>query len=184
MRSGTAAGARRYARALLDVALAKGETTIGADLDLLGRLFADNAELRSVLLHPGVPVEKKTAIVGALLGRRERSALLDRLLALLVERDRVELLPLIAEAYHRMANAQRGVVEAEAVSARELDETEARAVAAAASALAGKQADLRRRVDPALLGGLLLKMEGRVYDGSVRASLRSLRERLAGAEAT
>ena len=184
MRSGTAAAARRYARALLDVALTKGDTTIGGDLDALARLFTQHAELRAVLLHPTVPVEKKTAVVGALLGRGQRSALLDRLLALLVDRDRVELLPLIAESYHRIWNAQRGVVEAEAVSARELDETEAGAVSAAASRLAGKQAELRRRVDPSLLGGLLLKMEGRVYDGSVRARLRSLRERLAGTEAT
>jgi F-type H+-transporting ATPase subunit delta len=74
-------------------------------------------------------------------------------------------------------------VEAEAISARELDETEARAIsAAAAEAIGGKQIELRRRVDPGLMGGLLLRMEGRIYDGSVRARLRALRERLAGAE--
>jgi F-type H+-transporting ATPase subunit delta len=185
MRRGTPAGARRYARALLDVGLAKGDATVGQDLEDLARAFAQSAELRAVLLHPTVPAAKKTAIVAGLLGhpRGAEPRLIERLVALLVERERLELLPLLAESYRRLWNAHRGVVEAEAVSARELDESEASAVAAAASRLAGKQAELRRRVDPSLLGGLLLRMEGRVYDGSVRTRLRSLRERLAGTEA-
>jgi F-type H+-transporting ATPase subunit delta len=184
MRSGTATGARRYARALLDVAVAQGDTNVAAALEELAGLFSGSAELRAVLLHPTVPVAKKTAIVGALIGRGQRSVLLDRLVTMLVERDRLELLPPIAEAYRRLWNAHRGVVEVEAVSARPLEEAESQAVSSAASRLAGKHAELRGRVDPALLGGLLLRMEGRVYDGSVRGRLRALRERLAGREAT
>jgi F-type H+-transporting ATPase subunit delta len=173
--------ARRYARALLDVALEKGDTGLRQDLDDLGRLYVEHAELRTLLLHPTVPPEKKTAVIVALL-RGRSSDLLQRLITLLGERDRIELLPLIAKAYVRQWNARKGIVEAEAVSARELDDTEARAISAAAGrAAGGKQIELRRRVDPALMGGLLLRMEGRIYDGSVRARLRALREQLAGA---
>jgi F-type H+-transporting ATPase subunit delta len=173
--------ARRYARALLDVALEKGDTGLRQDLDDLGRLYVEHAELRTLLLHPTVPPEKKTAVIAALL-RGRPTDLLQRLITLLGERDRIELLPLIATAYVRLWNARKGIVEAEAVSARELDETEARALSAAAGrAAGGKQVELRRRVDPGLMGGLLLRMEGRVYDGSVRARLRALREQLAGA---
>jgi F-type H+-transporting ATPase subunit delta len=164
------------------VALQKKNTSLGSDLEELGRLYAEHAELRLLLLHPTVPLEKKTAVVAALRGGRP-SDLLPRLIQLLVQRDRVELLPLIAKAYVRLSNAQKGIVEAEAVSARALDETEAQAVAAAAArAAGGKKVELRRRVDPGLMGGLLLRMEGRIYDGSVRARLRALREQLAGAE--
>jgi F-type H+-transporting ATPase subunit delta len=180
MKGGEAA-ARRYARALLDVAVEKGETNLGPALEELGRLYAEHAELRLLLLHPTVPPEKKTAVVAALLGRP--SDLVQRLVQLLVQRDRVELLPLIAKAYVRLWNAQKGIVEAEAVSARALEETEAEALTAAASRVAGgKKVELRRRVDPGLMGGLLLRMEGRIYDGSVRSRLRALREQLAGAE--
>jgi F-type H+-transporting ATPase subunit delta len=179
MKGGEAA-ARRYARALLDVALEKGDTALRQDLEDLGQLYADNAPLRTMLLHPGVPAEKKTAVIAALLKGRP-SDLLQRLVGLLVQRDRVELLPLVAKAYVRLWNTSKGIVAAEAVSARELDETEAQAVSAAAGrALGGKKVDLRRRVDASLMGGLLLRMEGRVYDGSVRSRLRALRERLAG----
>jgi F-type H+-transporting ATPase subunit delta len=179
---GGEAAARRYARALLDIALAKGDTGLREDLDLLAGLYSEHVELRSILLHPTVPADKKTAVVGALWKEKRPSELLERLVALLVERDRVELLPLIAAAYARLWNLHGGVVEAEAVSARELDEMETRAVATAVGKAVGKQVDLRRRVDPSLMGGLLLRMEGRVYDGSVRAKLRALRERLAGVE--
>ena len=162
--------ARRYARALLDVALEKGDTALRQDLDDLGRLYAEHAELRTLLLHPAVPAEKKTGVIAALL-RGRPSDLLQRLIALLVERDRIELLPLIAKAYVRLWNTRKGIVEAEAVSARELDETEARAISAAAGrAMGGKQVELRRRVDPGLMGGLLLRMEGRIYDGSVQGA--------------
>src|SRR5262249_43671361 len=146
--------ARRYARAALDVALGKGETSLGEELDELARLFETSGELRSVLLHPAVPAEKKTAIVAALLRDREPSELLRRLVTLLAQRERIGLLPLVARAYGRLWNAHRGVVEAEAVSARALDETEAREVAEAAGRALGRQVELRRRVDPALMGGL------------------------------
>ena len=179
MKGGESA-ARRYARALLDVALEKGDTALRQDLEDLGQLYADNAQLRTMLLHPSVPAQKKTAVISALLKGRPTD-LLQRLVGLLVQRDRVELLPLVAKAYVRLWNTSKGIVAAEAVSARELDETDARAVsAAAARALGGKQVDLRQRVDASLMGGLLLRMEGRVYDGSVRSRLRALRERLAG----
>lgn len=172
--------ARRYARALLDVALAGKDEAVRAELDRLAGLFADHAELRTVLVHPALPAEKKLAVVASLWRPQRPPELLLRLLGLLLERDRIDLLPLIAAAYGRLWNDRRGVVEAEAVSARALEAAEAEAVAEAVGKALDKQVDLRWRVDPALMGGLLLNVDGRVYDGSVRARLRALRERLAG----
>ena len=174
--------ARRYARALLDVAGPGGDASLRADLEGLAAVFAAQPELRRVLLHPAVPAERKRAVVAALWPGSRPSDLLLRLVDLLLARARVELLPLIAAAYTRLSNAQRGVVEAEAVSAQELGETETREVASAVGRATGKKVELHRRVDPSLIGGLLLRMQGRVYDGSVRARLRALRARLVGAE--
>src|SRR4051812_18258869 len=180
---GSEAVARRYARAARDVALAKGDTSLRTELDEVAEVVTASAELRTVLGHPAIPADKKTAVIASLWRGRRPSDLFLRLMDLLAQRDRMELLPLIAREYGRLWNAQRGVVEAEAVSASALDETEARGVSAAVSGALGKQVELRRRVDPRLMGGLLLRMEGRVYDGSVRARLRALRERLAGTQA-
>ncbi len=174
--------ARRYARALLDVALEKGDEGLRQDLADLARLFSDSPELRAVLRHPGVPAEKKTAVVASLWRRGTSSPLLQRLVALLVERDRVEILPLIADAYRRLWHAHHDIVEADAVSARDMDGAEIHVLSAAVGRALGKQVELRHRVDESLIGGLQLRMEGRVYDGSVRSRLRALRERLAGTE--
>jgi len=65
-----------------------------------------------------------------------------------------------------------------------MDASEVHALSAAIGGGLGKQVELRQHLDPDLLGGLLLRMEGRVYDGSVRGRLRALRERLAGTEGT
>jgi len=109
-----------------------------------------------------------------------RDDLLARLLALMGERDRLDQLPMVAAAYAKMWNAHRGVVAAEAVSALPLDETQTRAVAKALGTATGREVDLSSRVDPRLLGGMLVHMEGRTYDGSVRARLSALRRTLAG----
>jgi F-type H+-transporting ATPase subunit delta len=175
-----AKAARRYARALLDVARERQDEGLRADLERLAALFSSHAELRHVLLHPSLPLEKKRAVVRALWGQGKPSELLLRLVDLLVARDRLELLPLIAQDYGRLWNTQRGVVEAEAVSARELGEDEASGVSAAVARATGRRVELKRRVDASLMGGLLLRMEGRIYDGSVRGRLRALRARLAG----
>jgi F-type H+-transporting ATPase subunit delta len=61
-----------------------------------------------------------------------------------------------------------------------LDEAQTRAVAEALRKATGKDVELQTRTDPALLGGILVKMAGRTYDGTVRGRLRALRQRLVG----
>jgi F-type H+-transporting ATPase subunit delta len=175
--------ARRYARALLDVALEKGVAEpLRAELQEMAAVIAAHEDLSALLANPAVSAERKKKLVSAVATRARASDLLTRLLILLGERDRLDLLSMVAAAYARMWNAQRGVVAAEAVSATPLDETQTRAVAQALGAATGREVDLSTRVDPRLLGGMLVKMEGRTYDGSVRARLLALRRTLAGTE--
>jgi F-type H+-transporting ATPase subunit delta len=173
--------ARRYARALLDVALQKGEAEgLRAELSAMVAVIAAHQDLAALLAHPAVSAERKRKLVSAVAARAKASDLLTRLLTLMGERDRLDLLPMVAEAYAKLWNAHRGVVAAQAVSAMPLDETQTRAVARALGAATGREIDLAARVDPRLLGGMLVKMEGRTYDGSVRARLLALRRTLAG----
>ena len=172
--------ARRYARALLDVALQQGDAeALRRELREAAALLAAQKDLKSALEHPALPAEAKRKIVEAVWGRRG-SKLLARLMGLLAERGRVALLPAIEESYGALWNAHRGVVAAEAVAAVPLDEAQARAVAEALRRATGKKVELQTRVDAALVGGLLVKMEGRTYDGTVRGRLRALRQRLVG----
>jgi F-type H+-transporting ATPase subunit delta len=179
MKKASLSVARRYARALLDVALEKGGAErVAASLAGAVQLLADQAELRRVLTHPALSVEKKKKIAEAV-WKAEPDPLFGRLIALLVDRDRMALLPGIHQSFVDLWNQQRGIVSAEAISATPLDAAQQKALTAAATTLAGRTVDLTASVDDGLLGGVVLRMDGRTYDGSIRARLRALRTRLA-----
>jgi F-type H+-transporting ATPase subunit delta len=173
--------ARRYARALFDAASREGKDVplaLRDELRAVAPLLTGHAELRQALLHPGLGVEPRRRVLAALAERAGASVLLRRLLDLLAVRDRVAFLPDIVEAYADVANAARGVVSAVAVSAVAPTEAQTRALAATLGGPAGP-AELRTRVDPELIGGLLVTVGGKTYDGTVRTQLRALRRRLA-----
>jgi F-type H+-transporting ATPase subunit delta len=178
VRRSTSGVARRYARALLEVAGVSRAAGVREELEAWAALLRDNPDVQTALRHPAVPAEKKKAVLTAIGGATGASDLLQRLLALLQERDRLALLPDITAAYVTLWNAQRGAVAAEVASALPLEAAQREAVQAAVGRASGRQVELQTRVDPGLLGGVLLKMEGRTYDGSVRGRLRALGERL------
>lgn len=180
MRPGERGAARRYARALLDVAVQQGDPeAVRRELLEAAALLAAQAELRSALLSPALPGEAKKKLVDAVWGGRA-SKLTARLMVLLAERGRIGLLGAIQESFGALWNAHRGVVAAEAVSAVPLDEAQTRALVETLRGATGKDVELRAATDAALLGGLVVKMAGRTYDGSVRGRLKSLRDRLVG----
>ena len=172
--------ARRYAKALLDVARAEGQepASLGRELSGLVLLMEDNPALRRALLQPTLKAPARRRLVGALAEAGRGSALLRRLLELLASRDRLALLPALAEEFARASSALQGRVSAEAVTAVPLGEPQQAALSEALGAAVGKTVELDARVDPSLLGGVLVKLGGRHYDGSVRAQLAALRARL------
>jgi len=174
--------ARRYARALLDVANQGGRQAVLALRDEL-RAFVPqlgHPQLRMALAHPALGAEQKRRLMLALAKAAKLTPLLKRLVELLSARDRLALLPDVAEAYADLANAAHGVVAAEVASAVPLGALQKKALE---TALKGKFAsvELRTRVEPALVGGLVVRAFGRTYDGSVREHLAALRRRLAAA---
>jgi F-type H+-transporting ATPase subunit delta len=170
--------ARRYARALLDLAREKGDPeAVRRELRESRELLESHAELGSALSHPTLRGERRKRIVTSVWGGRV-SPLTLRLLELLAERGRFGLLPSIEASFSALWNQERGVVAAEAVSAVTLDPAQQARLREALAAAVGKQVDLVTSLDASLRGGLLVRMEGRTYDGSVRGRLRALRERL------
>jgi F-type H+-transporting ATPase subunit delta len=173
--------ARRYARALFDAAARQGPEVplaLRDELRAFGPVLTGHAELSHALQQPGLGAEQRRSVLAALADRAGASVLLRKLVELLASRDRVALFPDVVEAYAELANAARGVVMAEAVSAVALPEAQARALAVALGGPSGP-AELRCRVDPELVGGVLVQVGGKTYDGTVRTRLASLRRRLA-----
>jgi F-type H+-transporting ATPase subunit delta len=173
--------ARRYARALLEVAEARGQTTaleLRDELRGFASQLQDHEPLRRALAHPGLGAEPKRRIVAALAERAKASPLMQKLVEVLAVRDRLPLLGEVAAAYAALANAAKGVVRAEVVSAAPLGPAQQQALVEALRG-EGKSVELESEVEPALVGGLVIRVAGRTYDGSVRTQLAALRRRLA-----
>ena len=94
------------------------------------------------------------------------------------------LLPAIRSSFHAQWNTRRGVVGAEAISAVALDPAQRKALEEALSKAAEREVELKASTDPSVLGGILVKMGGRSYDGTVRSHLTAVREALAGGGAS
>jgi F-type H+-transporting ATPase subunit delta len=184
VKAGSSTLARRYARALLDVSLA--QPKIGApekvrgDLETLADVLEGHRDLAGIFQNPAVGTDAKKRIAAGLAARVQAAPVVQRLLDLLAQRDRLVLLPQVAAAFVEAWNAHRGVTAAEAVSAVELPPPQAEALAAALAKVAGSEVELRSQVDPQVLGGLVVRMAGKTYDGSVRGRLAALRETLLG----
>ena len=187
MRGGSRALARRYARALLEVATDTSHRgrpmpeRLRGELAEVCELLEERRDLKIALTEPAVSAERKRKIASAIWGKAGASELLLRLLDGLASRDRMELLPEVAREFGEAWNAARGAITAEAASAVPLEKAQVAALARALGRVSGLEVELRGRVDPELLGGLLVRMGGRTYDGTVRSRLRALRRQLAGA---
>ena len=175
----TRASAARYAKALFDVALAEyapeqAESELGAFHDLV----RSHADLQQALRSPAVPAARKRAVVEQLLQRQQISAPVRKLLLLLAERDRLELLPELLAVYHERVMEHLKVVSAEVTTAAPLSPDRATELQQRLGAMIGRQVTMTTKVDPALIGGIVTRIGSTVYDGSVATQLASLRQRL------
>jgi F-type H+-transporting ATPase subunit delta len=174
-----AATARRYARALHALASADRRAEAVAD-ELAGfdQLLSTERELRDVLLRPWVKATTKRAIVVEVAARLRLSPLGRNFLALVAQRRRLNLLGEILVAYRARIDAAAGRVRARVRSAVPLSDSERAALRERLGRRLGKTVLLDSEVDPALLGGFVAEVGGRVLDMSVAGQMAALRERL------
>lgn len=169
--------ARRYAEAAFELASRdRSHDVWERDLQAIAGIVADE-RVTEVLNNPSIPHPQREKLVQNLFGPRVGGPALN-LVRLLVDRGRAELLPAIATEYRRLINRQRGIVEAVVTSAAPLTTDETEAVRRRVEAMAGTKIDLRTEVDDALIGGLTVKVGGRLLDASVRGRLERLRDQL------
>ena len=175
----TRASAARYAKALFDVASAE-FTPEQAETELVA--FADlvvaHDDLRQALASPAIPAARKRAVVAQLLDRQQPSGPVRKLLLLLAERDRLDLLADLVSVYHERVMEHLTVVQAEVTTATPLQPDQAAQLQQRLGTTIGRTVTLTTRVDPSLIGGMVTRIGGTVYDGSVATQLTTLRQRL------
>jgi F-type H+-transporting ATPase subunit delta len=171
--------ARRYAKALID--LATRDNTIaemGEELQQHLELLQSNVQLQTLLRNPGLAVEVKTNVLTAILEHTQPTPLLHNFLLLLLKNDRLQHLDAICDHYERMANEKLRQVKAQVTTATALDERQAQAVEQKIAAMTQKDVLMEKRVDPSILGGLVVRINHVVLDGSLRGQLNRLRQEL------
>jgi F-type H+-transporting ATPase subunit delta len=176
--------ATRYARALFDVALKERAdlATIERELSEASTFIAGNDALNRALSNPAIPVAKKKAVMEQLLERSPVTPVLSRLLLLMAERDRLMLLPELAQAYRVRLMEHQQVVRAEVTTAIPLPPDRVSALQQGLASATGRQVQLDTRVDPSIIGGAVARIGSTVYDGSVTTQLQRLKQQLVETE--
>jgi F-type H+-transporting ATPase subunit delta len=171
--------ALRYARALLDVALAEADPVM-VEQQLAGaaELFKGHAALWKVMTNPAVPAPKKRAMVDAILPQLGVAPVVAKTLQMLASRDRIGLLPEIVEAYSGKLMDHQNVVRATVTSAVPLPADRAKKLEQELAGITGRRVVMSAAVDPSIVGGVVARIGSTVWDGSVRRQLEKIRERL------
>ena len=172
--------ATRYARALMDVALKEQADLSRIESELAGfaALLKDYPELGKIFLNPAVPAANKRGVVEALIAQAGTQPIVSKLLLLLADRDRLVLVPELVDAYRQRLMDHQKVVQAEVTTTEPLAADRAEAIANSLARATGRTVRLLTRVDPSIIGGLVARIGGTVYDGSVTSQLQRLKQRL------
>lgn len=169
---------KRYAQAVFEIALEHNELEKWqSDLDRLADLEKD-ADVALILDSRKLSFEDKTKVVDARL--TGVSPMARNLAYLLVSGNRMDLINDIASQYQSLLDSHNNVEHAEVTTAVALDEPEKEKIRTALSSIIGKQIVMQVHVDPAILGGIVARINGKLLDGSTRNRLDSLKSSLTG----
>jgi F-type H+-transporting ATPase subunit delta len=173
--------AKRYVQAVLS--LAKDSGTMDrwqADLALLNEIASDK-EAAAFLSNPTGSSEAKIAFLNAVLDKGNAQAEAKNLAKLLVDRQRLAIIPDLYQLFEEAMLAEQGIVYADVTTAEPLDEAGQEAVRQQLSKFVGKEVQLRMKQDPSIIGGIVALVGDQLIDGSVINQLRRLRARLSAA---
>ena len=167
----------KYALALYEAASEKGRMAeVQSDLADFLRAEREVPELGTVLANPTLDSATKEALLGDLLVGSE--PLVSNFLRLLAEKDRISQLEEIAREFETLLAAGERRLRVIVTTAQEMTDEEASALVAKIEAATGRPVDAERRVDPSLIGGLVVQAGSLRMDTSIRGRIENLRKEL------
>ena len=173
--------ASRYARALIEAL--GGENTAGPDagLEQLGQiklLLENEPDARKLLINPVIPPDRRDRFVDEISRALKLDARVGKLLHLIVDRRRLEILDDMIDAYRKMLDTKNGIVRAVVRSASPLSAEQQQEVVEKLEKSLGQSVVMEVEEDPSLIGGLIVRIGSTVYDGSLLQQLAGFKERL------
>ncbi|HEY6578674.1 MAG TPA: F0F1 ATP synthase subunit delta [Rhizomicrobium sp.] len=173
--------AGRYAAALFDLAVEqRALDAVSRDFTALKTLLGESADLIRLVRAPVFSAQQQRSGMDAVLRRMEAAPLTVRFVLTLATKRRLFALVDIVRAFEELLGRQKGEVDAEVSAARPLSDAETGELKRVLKAGLGREARLSMRIDPALLGGLVVKVGSRMIDSSLRTKLQGLRNAMRG----
>ena len=171
----------RYATALFELARDEGRIdAVAASLQSLRTALAESPELVEITRNPAVSRDNAVRGVAAVAVSLGLDPMTSNFLGVLARNRRLAVLPQIIGAFGRLASAHRGETTAEVTSAHPLDEIQVGHLRQTLRQRLGREVAVDLRVDPAILGGLVVRIGSRMIDNSIRTKLNTLAHAMKG----
>lgn len=167
-----------YAEAVLDLAArATEEDRVLNELHLINEVFASDKDMNVVINHPAIRANQKKEVLKNVFGGKI-SDLTDNLINLLADKRRLDLLPFIESGYRELLNKRKNIVSASLTCSEKMADNNIANIKAQLTEHLGKKLELEVKVDPSLMGGVVLRLGDQVIDGSLKGRLKALEKSL------
>ncbi|MGP0061904.1 MAG: F0F1 ATP synthase subunit delta [Beijerinckiaceae bacterium] len=172
--------AGRYAQALFSLAQEEGKTDqVAADLSRFSAFITESADLQRFIKSPVFSADEQVRVLAAILKRAEITGTASNFLQLVATKRRLFAVADMIRDFNKLNDSAKGLTRAEVTVAEALKDTHIDALKAALAELTGGQTvEVAIKVDPAIIGGLVVKLGSRMVDGSLRTKLNTLRTRM------
>ncbi|HXT80794.1 MAG TPA: F0F1 ATP synthase subunit delta [Acetobacteraceae bacterium] len=174
--------ADRYAAALYSYADDQGAlSTVVDEMEALGRLIDSSADLRALLESPLIDVNSATKAALAVLEQQGFGKIVRDLVGVVAANRRLKALREIVSAFAALVALRRGVITAHVASAHPLNDVQRQSLRARLIEAGFGNVDIHERVEPDLLGGLVVRIGARLFDASLKSRLQRLQYAMRGA---
>ncbi|EQB32511.1 F0F1 ATP synthase subunit delta [Sphingobium ummariense] len=171
----------RYAVALFDLARdTQSLDTVVESLRALKAALAESPDFKGLINSPVLSRDAAGKTIAAVASAMGIDALTTKFLGVLAQNRRLSQLPAVVRAYETLLSNHKGEARAEVTSAHPLDDTQVAALAKSLRARVGRDVAVDAKVDPAILGGLVVKIGSQMIDSSIRTRLNSLAHAMKG----
>jgi F-type H+-transporting ATPase subunit delta len=173
--------AGRYAAALFELAKDQRQVEkVEADVKAFQAMLDSSADLRRMVLSPVIPADAQGQALGALMARAGISGLAANFLKLIARNGRLFALGDILKTFRALLARERGEITADVATAHALNPAQMTVLSDTLKASIGRNVQINTRVDPNLLGGLIVKVGSKMIDSSLRTKLNNLKVAMKG----
>lgn len=165
---------KRYAEALFDAAVELDKLKeFGEEIKFVSDVFCSNDELTTIFEHPKLTKSDKKQMLDELFKENVSDEILN-LCYIMVDKGRSKYLKYVSEEYTKLSNAKLGIVDAKAITAVPMTDEEKEHLQATLSKKFDKKIELTNTIDESVVGGVLVEVEGKTIDGSIKGKLHDI----------